>query len=273
MWQPIARCIRNCPNCYIKRETEPVPVKNGVPKGIYHTEDIVPQQFTISLDTILPGGADDLVKTLKWVWNKQASVENPPELCITVADVDTMKIWAREMEMSPDQFLRPVSILSLSKFPILGKHCEDIVNLCKTTETTLNYNCKINKTVIESRQFELGLRYSNMTYLVMQKSPLGKLPDVAALRVWVEASKIESGKVILDRCAEWSTSGSNTCGACSKIIHIWPNNVVSGCPYDSNYLVALQEMGNLVERIRAIQKLGEKTFNKCKIKHILKSKP
>ena len=278
-WQPTSNCQASCPGCYIQNSLSASyrgPVKDSIVSLIYEEQKVVCKQFTISLDSI-PKPPQDVVDILNRVWSEYVSPPNDlPELCVTAQSWTAVLYWVRAMEISEEQFLNAISILSLSNLPTLGKVCAEVVSKCQLANTRLNYNRMADKDLSDSKAFEMGLRYTDQTYLVLKKAPLGQRQNDEDVINWFKARAIARkqapGKAIDDTCMRDSERFSNTqltCNAGIHKLHVWPDGHVTGCPYDS-YRVAYQSEKDTWSQIQDI--INDKTpcMSHCSISHSLK---
>ena len=264
MWQPIFNCKMGCDKCYVAES--PAAKYNGpVTAEIidlvfskYISEDkknyVVCGQFTVSLDSLIefPTTLLDELNSL-WSLYKEAddcgcetttkkSIDNNqlPELCVTAFNMNTINNWCSKLGMTLHQFLAPLTVLSLSNLPVQGKKCLEIQEACKATRTVLNYNKMINSPKdIESKSFEMGVRYADHVYLVLKKSPLGQEQNVEDMINLFKAVKhVPPEKLTRDACITDAVKKINTnfkCGAGIQKVHVWPDGSVTGCPYDAHH--------------------------------------
>jgi hypothetical protein len=150
------------------------------------------------------------------------------------------------MGLSLRKFLEPVSLLSLSNLPTLGKLCEDLARACEASDTILNYNKVATRKTAKDKHFKTGCRAAEMIYVIMYKPPLGGdvHPDsLAHTAATLDSAAEEVGrtKVNLDTCvleaARYRLEGLACSAGISKVT-VWPDGSATGCPYDSNHIVS-----------------------------------
>ena len=238
MWQPTANCTMGCKDCYVaKSNSTEVNVQTIL--DIYFHQTITCNQFTISADNLLsfPKALHD---ALRCVWKLYPDT-SLPELCVTANSWNTVLCWAREMNMNVDQFLKPITILSLSNFPPLGKNVGEMIEQCHTNNTKVNFNYMVKGGEEDSKYFDMGCRYADQVYLVYKKAPLGEEQCAESFSNWLKARKIGKeiapNKIIEDQCIMDALHYIHTghkCGAGKKKAQVWPNGKLTGCPDDSN---------------------------------------
>lgn len=276
MWQPIYRCIMGCSGCYVA--DSPSSKYKGKPNTeiidlIYKDKKVICQQFTISLDTILPKDIEDLgdlLSSIKALWNiykeaddcgcnstvrKSIEGENLPQLCVTAYNYNTIRQWYKAMNMTEQEFLAPLTLLSLSNFPSLEKNSLILQEKCKASRTLLNFNCMVTEKTAGSRAFRMGYTYADQVYLVLKKSPLGSEQAVDAIRHWFEAKKeVPKEKLMEDACLQDTVillKDKYKCGAGINKVHIWPDGSVSGCPYDAHHIVTKIDKSRITKNVKA----------------------
>ena len=271
MWQPTSNCLANCRACYVSESTMKSDALNTeIVDAVYRSKKYVCYQFTVSLD-ILRHASLPLIEEMKFVW-KETLREDSPELCVTAHDWNTVLWWAREMKMTNDSFLRPITLLSLSSFPSLGKICDEVRTICGQHNVKLNFNYMVKGNEKDSKPFEMGVRYADQVYLVLQKPTLGGELPTSNLQNWFIArgivKKQAPSKLIEDQCIKDSVSFINSeecCGAGNKKMHVWPNGQATGCPYDAKALVKSgQHPMECCKISEAIRVLNEALKNKPK---------
>lgn len=248
MYQPIFACSLSCDGCYLhasKSAKYDGPLKTDIVDLIFDSRRVACSQFTLSLDTVNPRLEkfkplrELLVRLFKYYKNESTWL---PDLCITAHNLNTIRLWATSINMTLEKFLAPIYLLSLSTFPVLGKQCSELQEVCQQTNTKLNFNTMVSdeKDWEISKSFEMGCRYADQIYLVLKKAPLGLNQNSSAFRNWLKARKFArenySNKLHEDVCVLDSIHYNQTfkpCGAGTKKIHVWPNGRVSSCPYDS----------------------------------------
>jgi hypothetical protein len=248
IWQPQFKCASTCSGCYLKNSSVANyngSIRRDILDLVFESKEVTCNQFTISLDSIYHNGYE-LVDLLKEVWRRYENAkEEMPDLCITVQNSNSLQRYLNYMTYTLENFLKPLSILSLSEMPVQGKQCLFLQESCKKTETLLNYNKCVKEDLTNNKAFEIGCRYADQVYLVLQKQPLGKEQNKEAF-VWLEIAeeiaRKECKEVYMDCCVSESRQFVNTHTTCSagiSRITVWPSGVVTGCPYDSNMKLAL----------------------------------
>lgn len=284
MWQPQFNCEVDCKGCYVAESLSSKfqGLNTDILELVFLREKILCSQFTISLDTVNHHD-ERLALTLRGLWNfyreaQRCNCENTtrfehlPELCVTAFNLDTVKGWAYEMGLTLEQFLYPLTVLSLSNMPAHRDIAEGLHILTKESKTTLNYNRMVTKSGVSDTAFQVGVENSDQTYLVLEKAPLGGEQSVDAIDRWFQArSKVPSDKLAMDACIEDSTQKIREgikCGAGISKIHVWPTGAVSGCPYDAHHVITgvSTEPVNVFEEVeRAVLDRPCHSMDKCTI--------
>jgi hypothetical protein len=176
----------------------------------------------------------DLLREIWEIYQITKEEHEQPELCITVKHQSSLSIWANALGLTLKEFLKPLSMLSLSNMPPLGKNCTTLAKLCEDTATTLNYNLVATKL---GHKEEIGIRYAHQTCLVLRKKPLGESPEVSDI---IALQNVDAciGNLV-----------GRPCGAGIHFLHVWPGGIVTGCPYDSNFVQAPDQEGYIFEEI------------------------
>jgi len=266
MWQPQFQCTLKCTNCYISRSSMSQTDKLDTSiLELLDSGEVHCSQFTISLDNSFTPD-QKLAEALAKFWERSRALT---ELCVTARNYGSVQIWARAMNMSVEEFISPIKILTLSAMPSLGKRCLALKELCEQQKTKLYHNKTVTKAMKEE---DLGMRYVHQTYLILNKEPLGDLQPPERLRDWGASWKnIREAKncnIIPDRCPSAALCQNQSCKAGQDMVHIWPDGSVTGCPYDSNNVagIAADSKETLWKRIQEIQSLPPDHSTKhCKI--------
>lgn len=264
MWQPIFECTQGCKGCYVAASPSSRysgRLRQDIIDLIYVSEAVRCDQFTISLDT-LKQPHDALVTTLKWLWwfyaqgqdcgcdnvtRKSLNDKPLPELCITVRNWATLLLWAKWMDMSVSEFLQPLTLVSLSRFPVKRTTCEQMKQLMQNSKTVLNYN-RLAEPIRRKAEFDNGTEFADHVYVVYQKKPLGyeqseeALQQVTDIAGRATSRRADCKSIVIDKClrdaSKFNKSGF-TCDAAIHKVHVWPDGSATGCPYDSRH-VAVQ---------------------------------
>lgn len=238
MYQPQFKCLAGCKGCYIGGSNV------ATYEGEINTEvlDLIDagkltcEQFTVSLDTLyqIP---ESLVKTLERIWYE---LPTDIELCITAQNISSVQRYMTAMKLNLEQFLGPLTILSLSNMPVQGKKCQEIREVCDKMGTIINYNKCISGDMSDVRSFRIGCRNAHQVYLVLFKEKLGGQQNPEMVKWLIKAQQIaleENQNVEMDHCfkdALTHNKSGRKCGAGISKVAIWPDGGVSGCPYDTN---------------------------------------
>jgi hypothetical protein len=165
-------------------------------------------------------------------------------LCVTTHGYEDVVRWADILGLTVDDFLQPLGMLSLSKFPTDEYICSRLQKLCKQHDVALNYNRVIKCDVEEDKNLARGCKYADSVYLILHKQPLGDSQDLDMLDYWLEALQIlpdsTMGELIPDGCVHDAVKKETTGLSCSAGIgkvQVWPDGSVTGCPYDSKRVV------------------------------------
>lgn len=241
IWQPTFTCNSMCKKCYIATyKHAKTPYMGPEILNLIKDNKVQCEQFTLSLDDTHQLNKE-LVRDLDRPWGAFGI----PKLCVTANNWSNIKTWASQLLKGDLKgFLQPLHTLSLSSLPRLGKDCEEPVELCEQTDTVLNYNKVATKKLIGSKSFEIGCRYSDMVHLVLEKSPLGEDLKEGALDAWFDVKdEVPPEKLQQDACLQWAqkriNGSQNTCSAGVNLVHIWPDQTVTGCPYDSKHIATV----------------------------------
>lgn len=279
MWQPTANCSCRCAGCYVPQMKQDE-IDIEIAKKVFSTREIICTQFTLSADNLtqFPKELKDCVrgiwkhypKHMKQTINGiEIEVTGLPELCVTANSWNTVLCWARDLDMTVDQFLQPVSILSLSTFPALGKNIAEVIDQCHSCGTKVNYNYMVKGGEKDSKSFEMGCRYADHVYLVLKKAPLGQEQDPQDYYNWLAARDIAKreaeNKLDVDACVldviHYIHTG-HPCGAGRTKKHVWPNGVTTGCPYDSNQTCGGMEKCKIFDVVNGVRK---KSLSSCNL--------
>ena len=258
MWQPTANCSCRCAGCYVPQmKTSEVDI--NIALEVFSIGSVHCNQFTLSADN-LTQFPKDLKDCVRGVWRKYPDA-SLPELCVTAHSWTTVLCWARDLDMTVDEFLKPISILSLSTFPSLGKNIAEMMDQCHHNDTKVNYNYMVKGGEADSKSFDMGCRYADQIYLVLKKAPLGQAQDPTDFANWLKARSlvkvVAANKLIEDVCVLDSIHKIHTgkpCGAGRNKRHVWPNAVTTGCPYDSNQTCGGMDSCRIFEVIGGDQK-------------------
>lgn len=284
MWQPIFLCrlTKKCQGCYIAASPSAhntPPFSSELLDLIYYNDapKLACEQFTISLDTLAREDfatqrVQALLLALKDLWRlyeraedcncqvtrRYLNGEQLPELCVTAHTFRTVKTWATMMGFSLERFLAPLTMLSLSRFPSRTFDVKALAYTVYDSRTRLNYNRMIDVTSEKDwkmlpAEFYNGIFYSDHTYLVYKKAPLGCWQSKEQYEYYLKVVELlasrsrenwrgEKFHLTIDACVtdsmRFRKSGFNvTCGAGITKIHVWPDGSVSGCPYDSWHIM------------------------------------
>lgn len=273
MWQPMTACALRCHDCYLSAFREEHPTDDDQGRGsllslIYTHKLIKCNQLTLSLNTVreVPRWLQVGLQRLWKNHNKHSGSD--PLLAITAHDLRTLDFWAQALEL-PDlaALLQPLGVLSLSVFPY---HPDDIVRLkqaCLTHGVTLNYNRVASEDIAHTEQFAIGCKVADSIHVVLNKQPLGAKQPTADLYQWHQAVNLARRfpliRVVQDLCVRESErylDEGKTCSACYGRLHVWPDESVTGCPYDARHICtapvtrATDRMASaqLLERILAV---------------------
>ena len=286
IWQPSFQCSSNCKGCYIysnnqnrfssKLNREILDLLSGKLSDKLITCD----QLTISLDSFIMQTNVELVQILIDLWKQ----EHPYELWVSAQNLNTVTKWATSMKLNLEEFIAPLSGLSLSSMPVQGKTVLDLVERCQKSKTKLNYNKVVKESMQGSKQFEIGCRYADLVYLVLFKPALGNSFKEQALINFCEAHNLakqfcgKSTEIIMDICLKESLQyliDTTGCSAGISKITIWPNNQVTKCPYDTNNLNSNTEISieKLWQDIYNLVTDKESPIKICDIKNKINLKP
>jgi hypothetical protein len=269
-------------------------VKTGIVDLIFKKKKVDCAQFTVSLDT-LSHYPEKLVKKIGWLWNfysesndcgceestrKSRDGEDLPELCVTAFDLGTIKAWAKQLDLTFEEFVEPLTMLSLSNMPVTAVKCSVLHKKCKETRTILNYNKMMEEGTVDDRQFKVGCAYSDSVYAVFKKEPLGKEQNEESFKHWMAgirtAEEYCEGDVHADVCITDSMGFVNSgvyCSAGTLKVHVWPDGT---CPYDSHHVgrgaaKRKKEYDVWTELKRAITSRKCHAMTHCKIPDMIRS--
>jgi len=220
---------------------ETTSIDTKIALDVFSTKAVTCRQFTLSADdlTHFPQELKDIVRG---IWRKYPDT-SLPNLCVTANSWNTVQRWARELEMSVNEFLKPIHILSMSTFPVLGKNIAEMIEQCHANNTMVNFNYMVKGGEEGNKYFSMGCMYADQVYLVLKKPALGDPMPREDLTNWMKArvlAKALAGKnpekIIEDHCV-MDSMFYNDCGQCCSAhtskSHVWPNGCITGCPYDS----------------------------------------
>lgn len=291
MWQPIFKCKATCKGCYV-RESESSkyngPLRADILDYIFKDKKVDCEQLTISLDTLYSfSDVQDLVQKLKDLWKlyregektvfggeKSFSKEDRylPELCVTVQNMNALTLWLQQLEMSLEQFMYPLTVLSLSQLPVQGKVCLPLVEEAEKNNVILNYNKVVTEKTASQKGFEMGVRYAHRTYLALHKNPLGEEQNPDAPQ-YIEdaiqaADEQHRNKITVDVCITdaliKTRKEEHACSAGISKVHVWPDGSVTGCPYDSHHIMG-EKLPDTFQELRQVVAANAHPFKKCRI--------
>lgn len=300
-WQPIFNCIMGCQGCYVAesptRQIKEVSI--DLLDKIYKTKEIECNQLTISLDTI-PESHNYPLKlqmALLDLWNyyeesnrcdcpnytrytRKLDGSDLPQLNLATFNTQTIYSWCRNHGYENiEEFLAPLTILSLSNLPSHREGCERIREYCNQSKTILNYNkmADWNTTTLES--FKLGVEFADQVHLVLRKNPLGDQQDPAAIKYWRECKEyikqVAPHKLKQDSCLQDSVTFLQEgwkCGAGISKVHVWPGNRVSGCPYDAKHRCSpTEDLDLIIQMKQALYNRSCHSMDLCKIPETLQA--
>jgi hypothetical protein len=281
VWQPRYDCTASCPGCYVKKSPAASytgPTNTEILDLIFEDGTVRCKQLTISLDTVIETDKI-LCEALTWLWEVYDNHTDLPELCVTVHDLNAVQRWGRDAGLPLHVFLKPLTMFSLSSFPAQGKKCKELADLCKDTGTTLNYNRMATGQEPDSKAFGMGCRYADMVYLILRKPQLGAVLDRKDLENWFAAKKlVPADKLVEDSCLQDSVrflKEGYTCSAGIGKVHIWPDDMTTGCPYDSLYYYTsydgqIDPEVAIEDRLAETQAMGSPMDPPCKIPRALR---
>jgi hypothetical protein len=283
IWQPSFQCSGQCKGCYIYSapiNREKIETRTEILDLLFNKNEdhksIQCEQFTISLDSFINQPDPILVNALIKLWNNKP-VE---QLCVTLQNYNSLLKWAQIMKRSVEDFIKPLSFLSLSSMPAQGKTALELSELCHKHITVLIYNRVIKESVKESKAFEIGCRYARMVYLVLFKPPLGQQLNPNALYWLTEAYALaeeynnDCSGVVLDKCVtdcnKYLTT-NHTCSAGLDRITVWPNNQITSCQYDTSnlYQTTIINSNALWNDINEIINSKNHPIKRCKIPELI----
>lgn len=249
MYQPIFHCTAGCRGCYIAASPSSKyngPVNTEILDLIFKTKKVSCRQLTISLDTMKEAPPEELLSALGVIWNNYWTSRRDyfPDLCVTAHDWTTLVRWAKWMKISTRDFIAPLTVLSLSRFPIKASTCEQIKEITTKTKTTLNYN-RLAEPITRKIELANGIQYADHIYLVYKKNPLGskqsvkELQNLRNLYDHVLSMRSDRNTITIDKCISDSLQHNKTgktCGAAISKVHVWPDGSTTGCPYNSHHI-------------------------------------
>lgn len=246
MWQPINACTKNCKGCYANQSPQDKGYGGSELLYLVYSDQpkIIANQFTISLDTIktIPS---ELYNSLNKLWSEVYLLRKGdpeknflPELCLTTRDFSTLDFWCKNLEMTAEDFLNPVSVISFSDD--LEKGMESL-NGC---DVHYNRNLLVKDQLSKPYDFN---RIFDSVYVTLFKYPLGttstKEEGVNHLRNWSEVilrADESRCKVIPDACVvdafKWKFE-QKACTAGIDKVHVWAKGACTGCPYDAKRII------------------------------------
>ena len=258
IWQPEFKCVSNCKGCYLKNSkvTQGITLHTDIIDLIFQQHTVTCSQFTISLDSFYRK-PEQLVKTLKDLWSFYETKNPSINLCLTVQNYASLLKWTQAFNMQTLEFLKPVTILSLSSMPNTKSLCQNVLATCRKTNTILNYNKVIFSDVSNDKHFHIGCHYADQVYIVLHKKALGGINSKSMINLWAIAAKIAiretKGQVIFDQCVLDSMYYKDSkCSAGIRKVAVWPDNTVSGCPYDTEHIVHPNQDKNLFKNLDKI---------------------
>lgn len=299
MYQPIFECVMGCHGCYLSESTtsRDQQINTDLIDEIFLRKRLSCKQLTISLDTLIEYPTD-LILGLKWLWtlyksSKDCDCKNVtsksldgnrlPELCITAFNFKTVQKWSDVLGYKDVlEFLDPLTICSLSNFPGDEQKAKQLRSICAQIRTILNYNKMAEWNTDKQPGFWNGIKYANQIHLVFKKNPLGYKQDLESLKNWTRIRNIildlYPSKLLEDQCIQDSINKLETgyrCGAGINKIHVWPGNIVTGCPYDAHMKLHKNPLGknNLYEEVLFSVKERKSchSMDFCKIPNLLQS--
>jgi hypothetical protein len=116
------------------------------------------------------------------------------------------------------------------------------------------YNKVIGEKPINKSKILKECEPFDWVYLIAEKKPWGEYQDLQISRKiisnWNNAAIIlkDTNKLFLDTCI-YEYVGEGTCSAGTSRIHIWPDNAVTGCPYDSRLNTTPPYIGGQLKEI------------------------
>jgi hypothetical protein len=145
--------------------------------------------------------------------------------------------WQECLNLSVGDLLSNVYMLSISNF-FSTRDINTLKIATEITDTIFNYNYMADLE-LQLPARSLVAAAANVTYLHLQKGVLGEeLPD-GSLSCYNEVKKVLIGEVtttlrlFADSCLSYKKV-SRACDAGLGMACVWPEDVVTGCPYDSN---------------------------------------
>jgi len=245
IWQPSFSCISNCKKCYVAAGV--LGKRGAIFSGelyylLFISKKISCDQLTLSLDNN-PNPDRDLCKTIGLIldtyrYTPRHYLKYLPRLCITCHSSMSFFAWQECLNLSVGDLLSNVYMLSISNF-FSTRDINTLKIATEITDTIFNYNCMASNQLLESPARSLAAAAANVTYLHLQKGVLGEeLPD-GSLSCYNEVKKVLVGEVVTtlrlhtDACLSYKEQG-RACDAGLSMACVWPEDVVTGCPYDSN---------------------------------------
>jgi hypothetical protein len=261
MWQPAFTCNPKCNGCYVAAAPKSI-LQQGpsgqLLKALFRDRTLSCNTLTISLGR---SGRDQhrtaelLLETLLRVRQQLQSGRDGPNIALSFRDATSASEWFTAIDTCSPQVLHLLDLtfreclhavdgIVLSE-PLAKKQIRKLGPWGKT-HYRYNHLARGNEMVWSKK---IGHLLDHL-YCIMYKAPLGQEQDyrnfAAAVAQWRTFHTLLGSTTTLDQCITASdryvrSEGRLMCNACIDKIHIWPDNSVTGCPYDARQVVARAE--------------------------------
>lgn len=248
IWQFSSACAGNCPGCYLKEGLQSVPSVGQKLLPEYLEEGTIScDQLTLSLG-LIPQEYYFLLHIFSLPEGKR------PTIYMTAKNQASLAIWAK---MTKYKIPGEADVITLSENSEEGTSIELIRKMVDLNDQKLIFNLLADKGRPSDRDKEF-IEVAHHVHLILKKPVLGGKIDRKYFGYWNDLREhIPPDKLIEDRCIvegrRFRAGETTGCHAGLSVITVWPDNAVTGCPYDSRQLVPQRGI-DLTQNILALQK-------------------
>lgn len=282
--QPTYTCALNCTGCYVKES------KQGKPMSIHLFKQVMDYlnyngvgkydigHLTLALDNLPTDYMDANIMKEAFLWylwgiDEKKTTAKLPRLHITANSPDVLTNYLQQMGLRWNQLPERLELISFSHIDMDNPNHAMALGYLTGLKKKINYNFMPMGQPLDN--LKKTLFYVEMSYIVLHKTGLGNKNDQARINYFKEALKeIDTWpeeykkKIFVDHCVQDAFKFKKTgygCSANVSKLHVWPDGHISGCPYNKDGGVPVNNITGFKD---AMDKALDGTvydFNKCTI--------
>lgn len=239
MWQPAFDCIIKCKDCYInkcKDKNKLIPSDDNflyIEKLLFFN---YVKQFTISI------GRNTSNKLKYQIYHLLENSLSKNFWFTFYSANDCIKFFDRIIDSNDIEYIAPL-IGGISISNLLGDLDFLHKDICKKYSIKLNYNLLVNDeyNIAQDFLFWEAVHIVDSVYVICKKEPFDSYDESLVksanecLKVYNDLNRYFSNTPIyLDNCLQCALSKSIIKDCNSGVVHVWPNNEHTKCPYNVN---------------------------------------